>query len=334
MCSNIKKLDAVGYLAYPEMQAFLQSELTERFPAFLADCDKPAYYGDISLYSKKNSSETEVPVPYWTRTVLLEPMLITFESIGEAARTLKEIQRNWAPYQYTQFRRASLIQEKLPYINTKVRKFPFSVPRSPIGIYTLIDEHTMLASAVTTSPLPAGQLVFEENHIDPPSRAYLKIQEALVRFNYFFGKEGEPALMPGPESRCLDAGACPGGWTWVLRQLGATVTAIDRAPLCDSLMSDPKVTFMTHDAFTLTPESMGPMDWVFSDVICYPERLLSWVRGWIESGLCPNMICTIKMQGGVNWDAVAKFAAIPGSRVVHLCYNKHELTWMYHNESN
>ncbi len=38
------------------------------------------------------------------------------------------------------------------------------------------------------------------------------------------------------------------------------------------------------------------------------------------------MICTIKMQGSVDWELVARFAAIANSRVLHLNYNKHALT--------
>ena len=39
------------------------------------------------------------------------------------------------------------------------------------------------------------------------------------------------------------------------------------------------------------------------------------------------MICTIKMQGEIDWKLIEEgFAAIPNSRIVHLNYNKHELT--------
>ena len=97
-------------------------------------------------------------------------------------------------------------------------------------------------------------------------------------------------------------------------------------------MKDPKVKFMAHDAFTLTPEEIGPMDWVFSDVICYPERLLEWIQKWLDSGKTKKMICTIKMQGEIDWPLVEKFAQIPNSKIVHLNYNKHELTFIHVGE--
>ncbi len=315
----------LAFLAFPEQSELLISELAGRFGI----TRKPdARYGDL-LYFENLSCDavpdlSGLPVPYWARTVMLEPFILKFNSIGEAAGELKKLQRNWAPYQYTCFRRAQLIQEKLPYINLKERSFPVKIPSSPMGLWTLIDEHTMIASAATTSTLPAGTLHFIEDHENPPSRAYLKIQESLTMANLLNGTD-----FPSAGQRCFEAGACPGGWTWVLVGLGASVYAVDRAPLADSLMKNPLVTFQAHDAFTLKPEEIGPVDWVFSDVICYPERLLEWINKWLEYKQELNMICTIKMQGEINWSLIQEFADIPGSRIVHLNYNKHELTWIH-----
>ena len=322
MHDSIENLPGAFFLSFPEKKDFLISEVEERFPQY----GKPAFYGDLIHYPKANiTDDFSASIPYWCSTAMVEPKKCEFASIGEAARLLKDIQRNWGSYQFTQFRRAALIQEKLPYINVKEKQFPFTMPSSPIGLYTLLDSNHMFFSEKTTSSLPAGLFRFVEDHVNPPSRAYLKIQEALVRFAGFFGD----ACLPQAGQRCFDAGACPGGWTWVLRKLGCEVLAVDSAPLADSLMSDPCVSFMTHDAFTLKPQDLGFFDWVFSDVICYPERLYDWVLMWLESGMCRNMICTIKMQGAIDWSLVQKFAAIPNSKVVHLCYNKHELTWLH-----
>lgn len=316
MSISVENLPGIAYLAFNEQIELLFSELKLRFNIQ----EKPLHrYGDLIYFNKK------LPLPYWARTAMLEPFLLHFDSIGEAASHLKSIQRNWAPYQYTCFRRANLIQEKLPYINLKERAFPFTIPSSPMGLYTLIDEHTLIASAKTSSPLPAGAMKFIEDHENPPSRAYLKIQESLTMANYFFGTD-----FPHQNQFCFEAGACPGGWTWVLVGLGSKVYAVDRAELVPSLMNNPLVKFEAHDAFTLKPEDIGECDWVFSDVICYPERLLQWIKTWIQSGKTNNMICTIKMQGEINWSLIDEFAAIAGSKIVHLNYNKHELTWLWH----
>ena len=326
--TSIKKLDGIGFLAFPEQKDFLVSELKDRFnvSVIASEAWQSNFYGDLLYLSNKADflQTSGGRFPYWARTCMTEPFLLKFDSIGEAAGELKKIQRNWAPYQFTCFRRAQLIQEKLPYINLKDRKFPFEIPDSPMGLYTLLDEHTMLASAETTSPLPAGTMSFIEDHENPPSRAYLKIQESLTLANYFF-KCG----LPGQNQKCFEAGACPGGWTWVLAGLGAQVYAVDRAELVPQLMENPLVTFRAHDAFTIPPQEVGQVDWVFSDVICYPERLLDWIHVWLDSGLVRNMICTIKMQGSIDWPLIDRFAEIPNSRIVHLNYNKHELTFMH-----
>ncbi len=255
---------------------------------------------------------------FWVQNIWLEPITFKFDSISEAAHTLKSIQRNWAPSWFTQFRRGALIQEKLPSVSSRAKQFPWLLPESPMGSWTLLDAHTMVASPRCSSPFPGGIITFEEDKINPPSRAYLKLQEALVRARKW----------PVQGHRCLDAGACPGGWTWVLANLGAEVIAVDRSPLDERLMARPGINFIKHDAFTLKPEDIGPIDWFFSDVVCYPTKLYQWIEKWLESGLCKNFVCTIKMQGEPDFDTTRRFADIPDSSVVHLCYNKHELTWI------
>jgi 23S rRNA (cytidine2498-2'-O)-methyltransferase len=138
-----------------------------------------------------------------------------------------------------------------------------------------------------------------------------------------------------PGERCLDAGASPGGWTWALARLGAEVIAVDRAPPDERVAALPGVRFIKHDAFTLKPEDIGPLDWLFCDAACYPPRLYEWIGKWLASGLCKRFVCTLKMQGTVSgadnpvdFDTPRRFAAIPGGTVVHLYHNKHELTWM------
>lgn len=317
MGASAEKLSGKIFLSFPEMKNLLESELTLRFGIEFSGRKD---WGDL-LYLPYYDSDRN---PYWSRTTLEEPFLLHFDSIGDAANYLRGLQRSWAPYTYTCFRRAALVQEKLPHVRLKPREFPFDIPSSPIGLYSLIDEHTLVASAKTTSCLPAGAVNFVEDHENPPSRAYLKIQEALLEAKHLFGVE-----LPHEGQKCFEAGACPGGWTWVLQKLGASVLAVDRAELAPELMNNPLVKFMAHDAFTLTPEELGKFDWVFSDVICYPERLLGWIKRWLESGNTKNMICTIKMQGEIDWSLVGEFEKIPNSRILHLNYNKHELTFIH-----
>lgn len=301
--SDVQHLDAACYHASPGFMDHLAGEL-------------PAPYRTDGELLTVMGPELQA---YWTRNVWQKPFVAEFGSIKEAASLLRSIQRNWAPYVHRHARRTALIAEALPPLPSKPKAFPFNLPDNPMGAFTLLDEHSLMASARCSSPWPNGELSFLEDKEGPPSRAYRKLWEALVM----------AGSMPGPGQRCVDAGASPGGWTWVLAGLGAEVVAIDRAPLDESVARLPGVTAIKHNAFTLKPAELGPVDWLCSDVICYPPALFDWVSGWLEAGLARNFICTIKMQGA-DWDraTVAKFAAIPGSRVLHLWHNRHELTWM------
>ena len=323
MSTSIEKISGAAFLPFPEMDGILRDELKERFSVSM---ENAVAYGELLYipdYNIKNS-DGSFKVPYFCRSAMLEPFILKFDSIGEASGELKKIQRSWASCSSSCFRRAALIQEKLPYINFKPKNFPVKLPASEIGLFCLLDKGTMIASAKTSSSLPAGKISFIEDHENPPSRAYLKIQESLSVADSIFG-----CGLPSASSRCFEAGACPGGWTYVLVNLGAKVFAVDRSELVPSLMKNPLVEFLAHDAFTLKPESLGEFDWVFSDVICYPERLLEWIKMWLESGKTKKMICTIKMQGKADWNLISKFEEIPDSKVVHLNYNKHELTFIH-----
>ncbi|MDR1506157.1 MAG: hypothetical protein LBI67_03550 [Treponema sp.] len=258
---------------------------------------------------------------FWRRNVWQKPFIREFGSIAGAASILRDIQRNWAPSLFTRFRRGKLIAEKLPPLSGKPRGFPWLLPDVPMGAWTLLDDHTLLASAECASPFPGGIIEFEEDREGPPSRAYLKLWEALTLLR----------RRPVAGSVCLDAGASPGGWTWALAKLGAKVTAVDRSPLEQRITDMDGVDFIRHDAFTLEPRHIGRIDWLFCDAACYPSRLFEWVEKWLASGLCENYVCTIKMQGSpetADFDTPRRFAALDGSRVVHLYHNKHELTYI------
>ena len=253
----------------------------------------------------------------WARNVWHDPLVHPIASIGDAARRLRAVQRNWHLHPIGHFRRAELIREKLPPVSARPIRFPERPPASPLGSWTLLDPGTMLAAAVCSSPVPDGEWQFVEDRDVPPNRAYLKLWEALTRLGVY----------PGPGERCIDLGASPGGWTWVIQGLGARVTAVDKAPLAPAIAALPGVEWIGASAFGLDPAAQPPVDWLFSDVICYPARLLALVRRWLAAGRARNLVCTLKFQGETDHATAAAFAAIPGSRLMHLTNNKHELTW-------
>jgi 23S rRNA (cytidine2498-2'-O)-methyltransferase len=293
-----------AYLAAESFEAPLAEEL-ERRGVTVSD-----WHGRLALSPDK-------PVEaVWALDIWTDPREIEVPTVKAAADALRAMQRNWAAYGATHHRRMALIGERLPPVKARALTFPESAPASHLGGWTLLGTDRLLASPVKSSPFVNGECHFIEDHIGPPSRAYLKLWEALTRFGRW----------PVAGEQCLDLGASPGGWTWVLAKLGADVTAVDKAPLAATVAAMPGVTERLDSAFGLEPE---PVDWLFSDIIAYPDRLLALVRRWIDAGAARYIICTIKFQGPTDHDAAEAFAAIPNGRVIHLFHNKHELTFLW-----
>ena len=253
----------------------------------------------------------------WAANVWLDPQQIRVASISDAAAKLRNIQRNWALYAPKLYRRASLIRDQLPKVSSKPLVFGAPPPQAPLGSWTLLDAETMLAAPHCTSPFPNGEIHFIEDRNGPPSRAYLKLWEALTLIG----------SRPGPGERCLDLGSSPGGWSWALQRMGARVFSVDKAPLAPGVARLPGVEHRLESAFALDPRALGPIDWLFSDVVCYPARLLALVERWLATEACSRFVCTIKFQGETDHEIARRFAAIPGSELRHLFHNKHELTW-------
>ena len=254
----------------------------------------------------------------WAANIWHGAEVVEVASIGAAARELKERQRNWAAYSPLHNGRTQLIVEKLPFVSAKPLPFGTPAPTAPLGSFTLLTPNLMLLAPSCSSPFPNGEARFEEDREGPPNRAYLKLWESLALLRRF----------PAAGERCIDLGASPGGWTWSLAQLGAEVLAVDKAPLDPKVDHLRNVTWLGESAFGLDPHAHH-CDWLFSDIIAYPARLLTLVQRWIAAGTVANIVCTIKLQGDTDHDTVQAFQAIPGATVVHLHHNKHELTLLW-----
>lgn len=243
---------------------------------------------------------------------------ISISSIGEASKKLMTMGKLWALYSSALHRRSSLIQQQLP----KLKNIPLNVlsayPSRQIGGWTLESEKTMWASSTTDSAYPDGLIEFEESS-QAPSRAYLKLWEVFVRLG----------IKPKKTDLCLDMGSCPGGWTWVLSELGCQVISVDKAPLSESLKERKNIQYFKKDAFKLDPHSIPEIDWFFSDIICYPKDLWQLVQTWKDSGRVKNFVCTIKFQGETDFETLRQFNSVSGSKTLHLGVNKHEVTWVY-----
>ena len=257
----------------------------------------------------------------WVANIWHEPERISIASIGDAVKRLRAVQRNWALYSFAHHRRARLIADQLPKVSAKPLVFGAPAPTAPLGSWTLLDPGTLLAAGHCSSPFPNGEVSFIEDRAVPPSRAYLKLWELFTLL-------GE---RPRAGELCLDLGSSPGGWSWVLQSLGARVISVDKAPLDPRIAGLPGIEYRQESAFALEPKSVPRINWLFSDVICYPRRLLALVERWLAAGVCERFVCTLKFQGSTDHETARRFAAIPHSRLLHLHNNKHELTWIRFN---
>ncbi len=255
---------------------------------------------------------------FWAQNVWQNPRVLPIASINDAARKLKALQRNWIHTPVTLHRRSALIRDKLPPVSGRPLNFPAPLPTAPLGSWTLLDASTLLASPQCSSPFPNGEVHFVEDRAGPPNRAYLKLWEALTLMERH----------PVPGEFCLDAGGAPGGWAWVAARLGARVLTVDRSPPHPTVGGLPEVEYRRGDAFRLRPEDFEPVDWLFWDVVCYPEKLYDWLAGWVFGGKARHVVATLKFQGAPDYTIARRFAAFPHSRVTHLFHNKHELTLM------
>ena len=288
-----------AYLATEGLEATLETAL-QRQGVTIAD-----WHGRLAL-----SPDPPVHCP-WSQDTWLAPEEHATASVKSASDALRATQRNWSNYAAAHHRRTALIQARLPPVKAAPLRFPAQPPAAPLGAWTLLSPDHLLATREKSTPVPNGEYRFEENHIGPPSRAYLKLWEALTRLGDH----------PGPGDDCIDLGAAPGGWTWVLAMLGAHVTAIDKAPLAEAVASLPNVAHSLESAFALAPR---PVDWLVCDVIAYPARTLALLEAWLPYARC--VVCTVKFQGETDHDMADRIAGLPGVSVVHLFHNKHEMT--------
>lgn len=267
-------------------------------------------YDDLVVYSGLTSR------PLWAQFVGESPEVIEFDSINDGAHALLKTQKRWCSQSFKEHRRAELIQEKV--FRYKVPHLKFMQPLTPQswGFWSLIEKNKMLVCQKIDSDFPLGKIQFLET-TEPPSRAYLKLWEVFTCHS----------VRLSPQEPVVDLGACPGGWSWVLAQMGARVTAVDKAPLDEKVSAMSGVHFVKKDAFKLSPQDVGSPVMMFSDIICYPKDLLELVKAWMDQGV-QRFVCTLKFKGETDWATIHEFQKIPDSQLVHLCANKHELTFI------
>ena len=199
--------------------------------------------------------------------------------------------------------RCELIRERLLELLGKKRRQlrrdlvkepqPFAPQHSLVQFLLTGPEEGFLSIAVAPqpyawravlSPFPKGEVPIAEDKA-APSRAFTKLVEAELRLGRRIA----------PEELCVDLGACPGSWSYVALQRHAEVTAVDRSPLREDLMRNPRLKFHQVDAFKFRPAA--PVDWLLCDVIAAPQRSIDLVFEWVRERRTRRFVVTIKFKG-------------------------------------
>ena len=276
---------------------------------------------------------------FWSAQQWHQVKTLAITSIGDAIKKIKSlfpkqpagIKRTFYFHPTQNVRRMMLIAEAFP---TKRNLAPINFgqfnDQSESGrfIYvTMLDPNTLLISDQATPHTPGGIFSFSEDKVHPPSRAYLKLWEFFTRYRLPMNASCDVAI---------DLGSAPGGWTWVIAHYAKEVISVDKAALADQIYLDQsigKITPLQQSAYALNPKDFKQVSWIFCDIISYPEKTIEMIERWVkelrEVGQQPSFVCTLKFQGKTDFEAIEKAALFPGSHIVHLHHNKHELTWYF-----
>ena len=202
---------------------------------------------------------------------------------------------------------------------------PFSPEHSLVQLVLVSPERGFLSIARAPgpfqyrrviSPFPKGGIPLAIDKA-APSRAFTKLVEAELRL----GRR----IAPGES--CADLGASPGSWSYVALQRGASVLAVDRAPLRTDLMRHRQLVFRQGDAFNFRPES--PVDWLLCDVIAAPERSIGLLLQWLREGWARRFVVTIKFKGKDDYGLLEQLKHALSEQcaeffLTRLCANKNE----------
>lgn len=101
-----------------------------------------------------------------------------------------------------------------------------------------------------------------------PSRAARKLAEAFAWLG----------MAPGSGELCVDLGAAPGGWSWLVLEKRARVIAVDPARMDPKLMRNPRLRHVQGNAFDYQPEE--PVDWLFCDMAYRPLEVAQMLARW------------------------------------------------------
>lgn len=186
------------------------------------------------------------------------------------------------------------------------------------GYFSVISRGGLPPLRRAVSRFPSGVACVPTDS-EAPSRAFGKLAEVELRLD----------RMIAPGETCVDLGSSPGSWAWWALRRGAAVVAIDRSPLREDLMRHPRLRFEQGDAFKFMPPA--PVDWLLSDVIAFPARIMELLSAWLAARRCRRFCVTVKFRGTDEYPVVAELRSLLEREDVDYClrrltHNRNEIT--------
>ena len=316
-------------IAWPEYESALQEELST------------VEFANISLQAFQVSSQSVEVLPAFARQFLPNAQILEGQSIKQSAQAILDLvpkEGSWRIHfcdaaslgDFEVTGRSKLIETALLELLKKKDRFGLKrMVDADQKSQSLIQHFSLTAGlsavSVTDSFYPKGLVieggiggrVFLEEDKRPPARAYRKLQEALLL----------TSLEIRRKETVVDLGSSPGSWTWVCLEIGAGVTAVDRAELDSALMENNSLKFVKGDAFTFKPEK--PVDWLVSDIIAGPYRIIKLVEEWVKEKRMKKFCVTLKFKGEERRESIAQLRDVLKDTkylIRHLENNKNEVT--------
>jgi 23S rRNA (cytidine2498-2'-O)-methyltransferase len=178
-------------------------------------------------------------------------------------------------------------------------------------------------AAEALTPAPGGRARVRLSGAKP-SRAARKLEEAFAWLG----------VAPGAGELCVDLGAAPGGWSWLLLERRARVVAVDPARLRPDLYERRGLRHVQDSAFLFEPEE--PVDWLFCDMAWRPLEVASLLAKWGRHGMAHMMVANFKLPMKRKAEMVARVRAIVSQsgwrdvRSRQLYHDRDEITLVAH----
>jgi 23S rRNA (cytidine2498-2'-O)-methyltransferase len=159
---------------------------------------------------------------------------------------------------------------------------------------------------------------------DFPSRAARKLAEAFAWLG----------MAPGAGERCVDLGAAPGGWSWLLLEHKARVTAVDPARMDPKLMKNPRLSHVQGSAFDYAPDE--PVDWLFCDMAWRPLEVAQMLGRWARRRQTRMLVANFKLPMKRKREMVERLRGLlaasgfQGIRTRQLYHDRDEISLIAH----